>query len=141
MFFAFLPYKACTETKHSASCSGAPRRQLLKGRNLFLIQFPSPESQNQRRIKPKTLRWKKKKIPLFSPTTARRVTGRDVKVWSSSSQVSCPFCLTALPASGGISVQVGLSLYIPAPSCHAGDYVKAWRSGGWCSLLPFACCQ
>lgn len=107
----------------------------------FLFNFPAwnprtSEGSNQRPSGGKT------KMDLFILTYhSSRVTRREAKVGGSWSQVSCPFCLTTPPASGGILVQVGLSLYIPAPSCHAGDYVKAWRSGGWCSLLPFACCQ
>lgn len=37
-------------------------------------------------------------------------------------KAKCPNNRRLLAASGGISVQVGLSMYILAPSCHAGDY-------------------
>lgn len=65
-----------------------------------------------------------------------RVTGAQ----GSSSRASHQLPRHSLSASGGILVQVGLSMYIPAPSCHAGDYDEEGRSGGSCCMLKFAGC-
>lgn len=101
----------------SPPCSRALQSCLVKEEIVFKIQ-------RQNGIKPESLQLGRASISLAHHSAS--VTGTDRR---RAGRVSCqPFCL---PTSGGILVQAGLSLYIPAPCCHTGDYDAGGGSGGW----------
>lgn len=104
----------------SPPCSRALQSHLVKEEIVF--NFPDAEIQRQNGIKPESLQLGRASISLAHRSAS--VTGTDRR---RAGRVSCqPFCL---PTSGGISVQAGLSLYIPAPRCHTGDYDAGGREG------------
>lgn len=116
---------------------------LLKGTTELLVKrkksisysiSPALNLRARKRIKPEALRLtqKKKSSLFFLAHRSASVTGTDTLAGGLVSPSVLPILPRhSLPTSGGILVQVGLSLYIPAPSCHAGDYDAEGRSGWW----------
>lgn len=93
---------------------------VVKGIKSFSISLHgSSEPQTDQTSNPRV---EEKTLPLPSLHSSS-VTGTDIR--GLGVEGGFPSVLPArprhsLPTSGGISVQVGLSLYIPAPSCHDG---------------------
>lgn len=108
----------------------------------FLFNLETLNHTTRKRIKSESRRSKKKSSPIFIFTFLFRLpccqTKRERYVSSGLLKPSVLLVLPhhSLPASGGVFVQVGLSMYIPAPGCHAGDYVEEGRNGGLRLYVP-----
>lgn len=112
----------------------------------FLFNLETLNHRTRKRLKSESRRTKKASLYLFIYFWFRLPhcqTNGNRYVSSGLLGPSVPPVLPhhSLAASGGILVQVGLSMYIPAPSCHAGDYVEDGRNGGWDWILQFVCCH
>lgn len=90
---------------------------VVKGIKSFSISLHgSSEPQTDQTSNPPV---EEKTLPLPSLHSSS-VTGTDIRGGGGFPSVLPARPRHSLPTSGGISVQVGLSLYIPAPSCHDG---------------------